>query len=177
MALIPLFHVIADEFGTTAGSEIIMGSFVKLDPITGHVVQATGAPSERAIGIAGDTKSVSTSGMPSTNGALIGMQTTKSSFVNRVSDGLTDETKASAKMTVYHSGGKFATNQYDTTATYTPGADLYVGADGKLQPTTAGSTQVVGYIVSEGPYPSGVPGTDVNGDISLGDYLVFILLP
>lgn len=174
MALIPLFHVIADEFGIDSNAEVIMGEFVKFDSATGLLVKATGAVSERAIGLAGDTKSSSTSGMPTLNGALIGMQTTKSTFVNRVSDGLTDETKASAKMTVYHSGGKFATNMYDTTDSFLPGAPLYIGTSG-LQSTDGGSGQIVGYVVSEGAYPSGVPGTDVNGDISLGDYLVFIL--
>jgi hypothetical protein len=175
MALIPLYHVVADSIDVDSSAEIIMGSMVKIDN-DGEVVQATGAPGEYSFGIAGDTKSASVSGMPSTNGALIGNQTTKSSFVNRVSDGLTDETKASAKMTIYHSGGKFATDQYDKTANYTPGAPLYPGANGKLQPTSAGSGQIVGYVVSEGAYQSGVPGTDINGDISLGDYLVFKLV-
>jgi len=175
MALIPLFHVVADEIDVDSSAEIIMGSMVKLDGTSGAVVQATGAASEYSFGIAGDTKSSSTSGMPSTNGALVGNQTTKQSFVNRVSDGLTDETKASAKMTIYHSGGKFATDQYDTTASYAPGAALYVGAAGILQPTSAGSSQIVGRVIEEGPYGSGVPGTDINGDISLGDYLVFKL--
>lgn len=174
MALIPLFHVVADEIAVDSSADITMGSMVKLDATSGAVVQATGAASEYSFGIAGDTKS-NTPGMPSTNGALIGNQSTKSKFVNRVTDGLSDETKASAKITVYHSGGKFATDQYDTTATYTPGAALYVGANGKLQPTSAGSSQIVGRVVEEGPYGSGVPGTDINGDISLGDYLVFKL--
>ena len=89
---------------------------------------------------------------------------------------LAGSSSASAMMTVYHSNGKFATDQYDTTGTYVPGAALYVGASGKLQTTDAGSAQIVGRVVSEGDYPSGVPGTDVNGDISLGDYLVFKLI-
>jgi len=172
MALIPLFHVVADHF-PTASDEILMGSFVKFDS-SGAVVNADGTASEYAVGVAGDTQSDSTASLPTTNGALIGNQTTKSAFVNRVSDSY-DETKASARMTVYHSGGKFATDQYDTTASYTPGAALYVGADGKLQPTSAGSSQIVGRVVTEGDFPSGVPGIDVDGDITLGDYLTFIL--
>lgn len=172
MALIPRFHVVADELPVDASAEIIMGSFVKLDT-DGEIVQATGAASEYAFGVAGDTKSASTSGMPSTNSAVIGAAGSSQSFVNRVSDGLSDETKASALITVYHSGGKFATDQYDTTGTYVPGAALYVGADGKLQTSDAGSGQIVARVVSEGAYPSGVPGVDVDGDITLGDYLVF----
>ena len=173
MALIPLFHVVADEFPTDSANEILMGSFVKFDT-AGAVVNADGTASEYAVGVAGDTQSNSQASLPTTNGALIGNQNTKSSFVNRVSD-LYDETKASALMTVYHSGGKFATDQYDTTASYTPGAALYVGAAGKLQPTSAGSSQVVGRVVTEGEFPSGVPGVDVDGDITLGEYLTFIL--
>ena len=53
------------------------------------------------------------------------------------------------------------------------GTYMYVGASGKLQTSDAGSGQIVARTISEGPYPSGVPGTDVNGDITLGDYLVF----
>lgn len=175
MALIPRFHVVADELPVDSSAEIIMGSFVKLDA-DGNVVQATGAGSEYAYGVAGDTKSASTAGIPSTNDAVLGAAGTSQSFVNRASDGLTDETKASAKITIYHSGGKFATDQYDTTGTYTPGAALYVGASGKLQTSDAGSGQVVARVVSEGAYPSGVPGVDVDGDITLGDYLVFKLV-
>jgi hypothetical protein len=78
-------------------------------------------------------------------------------------------------MTVYYAGGRFATDQYDDTASYTPGAALYVGAAGQLQPTDAGAAQIVGRVVSVGEFPSGVPGTDVDGDISLGEYLTFIL--
>jgi len=173
MALIPLQHVIADELGVDSSAEILMGSFVKIDT-DGELVQATGAGSENAIGIAGDTKSTSTSSLPTTNGAIIGSSNVSTSFVNRVSDAF-DETKASAMMTVYYAGGRFATDQYDSAASYTPGGALYVGAAGKLQPTDAGSGQVVGRVVSVGEFPSGVPGTDVNGDISLGEYLTFIL--
>jgi len=175
MALIPRFHVVADDLPVDSSASIIMGSFVKLAD-DGEVVQATGAASEYAFGIAGDTKSSSTSGMPSTNNAIIGASGTSQAFVNRASDGLTDETKASAMMTVYHSGGKFASDQYDTTGTYAPGAALYVGANGKLQTSDAGSGQVVARVVSEGAYPSGVPGVDVDGDITLGDYIVFKLV-
>jgi hypothetical protein len=172
MALIPRYHVVADYLPVLSTAEIIMGSFVKFDA-DGFIVQATGAAQEYAYGIAGDTKSSSTSGMPSTNDAILGAGGVSQSFVNRVSDGLTDETKASAKMTVYHSGGKFATDQYDTTGSYVPGAALYVGANGKLQTSDAGSGQIVARTVSEGPFPSGVPGIDTDGDITLGDYLVF----
>lgn len=173
MALIPLFHIVADELPVNSSATIAMGSFVKLNT-TGEVVQATGAASEYAYGISGDNKGT-TASLPTTNGALIGLQTSKEAFVNRVSDP-TDETKASAKITVYHSGGKFASDQYDEDLTYTPGEALYVGASGKLQNTDAGSGQVVARVVSEGAYMSGVPGVDTNGDISLGDYLVFKLV-
>ncbi len=177
MALIPLYHVIADEVPVSSAASIMMGSFVKLSgtataPV---IIQATGVASEIAYGVAGDTKNTSTPGIPSTNPAHIGVDGTEVKFTNRVSDPY-DETRASGKITVYHSGGKFATDQYDTTLTYAPGEPLYVGAAGKLQNVNAGSGQIVGRVVSEGAYMSGVPGIDINGDISLGDYLIFKLV-
>jgi hypothetical protein len=50
---------------------------------------------------------------------------------NRVSD-MFDETKASGKMTVYHSGGEFATDQFAANvSSANPGDDLYA-ANGVL---------------------------------------------
>ncbi len=167
MALIELFHVIADHMPVDAGEEIIEGDFVKINASTGGVILCTAA-GEKPFGIAGDTKSTSVSGLPATNDSSQG------AFVNRVSDSF-DETKASGKITVYHSGGRFATNRYGTIVS-TPGLPLYVDSDGLLTTTSAGAAFVVGtLLVVPGAYDSGVPGIDVNGSLTLGNYLEFKL--
>jgi len=171
MALIEKWFIIADHYPVVAGQEIIEGMFVKLDP-TGAIVKATGAGGEVALGVAADTKSTSVSGLPSTNNAYIGAAPTAQQFVNRVSDTF-DETKASGRMTVYHDGGVFATNQFEQGG-YAVNDPLYVSANGKLTITPSASAQIVGRVVKvPGAYPSGVPGVDVQGSISLGDYLEY----
>jgi len=171
MALIEKWFIIADHYPVVAGQEIIEGMFVKLDP-TGAIVKATGAGGEIALGVAADTKSTSVSGLPSTNSAYIGAAATAQQFINRVSDTF-DETKASGRMTVYHNGGVFATNQFEA-GSYAINDPLYVSGNGKLTVAASASTQIVGRVVKvPGAYPSGVPGTDVQGSISLGDYLEY----
>lgn len=187
MALIPLYFVVADHLEVAAtynnaAVEILEGQFVKIDPVGGKIIPCDTA-GELPYGVAGDTKSTSVSGLPSINDANLSngddMQGTANTrpFVNRVSDSF-DETKASGRITVYHSGGKFATNQYEPIpngVAYAPGLPLYVSANGLLD-TAAGAGNIVATCVSvPAAYPSGVPGVDVLGSISLGDYLVFKL--
>lgn len=167
MALIEKYHVIADHYPVATGETIIEGMFGKLNS-SGEVVLATGAASEVAIGVCGDTKSTSTSGLPTTNASSMG------SFVNRVSDNF-DETRASGRCTVYHSGGVFATNQY--TGSFAVNDALYVHSTSVLTATPSTSAQIVGYVVkAPGAYESGVPGTDVNGSLTLGNYMEFKLV-
>ena len=152
MALIELFHVVADHMPVKAGQEIIEGDFVKIDSSTGSLVICDTA-GEKPYGIAGDTKSTSASGLPATSNSSQG------AFVNRVSDSF-DETKASGKLTVYHSGGRFATNRYGTVAS-TPGASLYVNSTGKLTTTAAGANFVVTCLCSgTGTLTTGNNNTD-----------------
>jgi len=169
MALIPIYHVVADYIDVDANETITMGQCVKM--AADGELELVDATSDVVYGIAGDTKSDSTPGIPSTNPATIGSSNVDTKFTNRVSDPY-DETKASGKITVYHSGGKFATDQYESDD-FAPGDALYTSANGKLTKTPSASTQVIGYVVSFGDYPSGVPGIDVDGDITLGEYLVF----
>ncbi|MEI6421885.1 MAG: hypothetical protein WCP55_06670 [Lentisphaerota bacterium] len=124
-----------------------------------------------ALGIAGDTKSTSASAMP-------GVYT---DWQNRVNDGY-DETKASGLMTVYENGGEFATDQFanDVLVALT-GTYLYGSSAGKLQSTPTAKDPIAVLTRVAGPYPSGVPGTDINGDMALkGDqnnqYIEFKLL-
>jgi hypothetical protein len=174
MALIEKFVVVADHYPVAAGEELIEGMWGMFNS-SGEIVKATGGGSTTTIGVLGDTKSTSTSGLPSTNNALLGADATSQAFVNRVSD-MYDESKASGRMTVYHSGGTFATNQYESTITSSslPGIALYVSGNGKLTSSASANSQIVATLVkAPGAYESGVPGTDVNGSLSLGTYLEF----
>jgi hypothetical protein len=161
MALVELYHVVAASRAVKSGTTIKEGMIVSLDS-SGEVVPVDGTNSW-PYGIAGDTKSTSASSMP---GIASGWQ-------NRASDYF-DESKASAKMTVYHSGGEFATDQFlgtDVDDTTAPGTLLYptTGAVLGLVGSDAGAGVAVARLLKPaGAYPSGVPGTDINGDIALG---------
>jgi len=166
MALVEKFFVVASEH-PVGTSDIKEGQVVKLNssrmivPYDGDGV---------VLGIAGDTKSTSASAMP---GVYPGWQ-------NRVPDGF-DETKASGLMTVYENGGEFATDQYeDDVLTALPGVNLYASSNGKLQATSSGNAIAV-LTRAAGPYISGVPGIDINGDMALrgehsNQYIEFKLL-
>lgn len=167
MALIEQFHILAAHFPVASGQSIIEGQLVKLDSF-GNVVIAAGGAGETCIGVAGDTKSTSVSGLPATNSSSQG------AFVNRVSDQF-DETKASGRMTVYMAGGQFATNQY----VGSPAVNdfLYVDTTGSFTSTPSTSAQKVALCVgAAGAFDSGVPGLDVNGSLTLGNYITFKLL-
>lgn len=169
MALIEQFFLVAQNYAVKAGEEIIEGMWVKQDTTTGEAVLATGATSEVAVGVSGDTKSDSTSGLPTTNASSVG------AFVNRLPD-MYDETKASGKITVYQGlGGAFATDMFETDVSSAAiGDPLYVSSNGKLQAAASTSAQVVAILTKKpAAYPSGVPGVDVDGDLSLGTYCEF----
>jgi hypothetical protein len=155
MALIPIFHVVAAERAVASGQSIKMGQVVSLNSDGEVVVQGSANPV--AYGLAGDTKSTSASYMPGIS----------SGWQNRVSD-YYDETKASAKMTVYHSGGEFALDQFNANvASLAINAPLYA-YNGILDSQNAQDATVVARLIKlAGTYPSGVPGIDINGDQAL----------
>lgn len=165
MALVEKFHVVAAERPVASGQTIKEGQCVCLNTLGQVVIEGAAiagdnnSPYYVTYGIAGDTKSTTASYMP---GVAAGWQ-------NRVSD-YYDETKASAKMTVYHSGGEFATDQYATNvASSVPYAALYAKA-GVLDTSGegGGSAYVVARLTQAAAYyPSGVPGVDINGDMYL----------
>jgi len=158
MALIEKFHVVASEMDVLTGETIKEGMVVSLttsSDVTKVVKQRAAYPTP--FGIAGDTKSTSASAMP---GVDTGWQ-------NRVSD-YYDETKASGKMTVYHSGGEFATDQFNANVASATILTALYAYEGLLDTTNAQSDIIVGYLTKlDGSYPSGVPGTDINGDMAL----------
>lgn len=166
MALVEKYHVVAavHPVGSTAIKE---GQLVKLNT-SGEIEPYAG--SGTILGVASDTKSTSASGMP---GIYEGWQ-------NRASD-MYNETGASRSMTVYMAGGEFATDQFESDVeAANPGILLYGSSNGKLQAASSG-TAVAVLTRAAGAYPSGVPGTDINGDQALrGDntnqYIEFKLL-
>lgn len=166
MALVELFHVVAANH-TVGSTAIDEGQLVKLNT-SGEAVPYDG--SGVVIGVAGDTKSSSASAMP---GIATGWQ-------NRASDSY-NETAASRELTVYMAGGQFATDQFETDVeSANVGVKLYASSNGKLQATSSGDAVAV-LTKAAGSYPSGVPGTDINGDLALsGDnsnqYIEFKLL-
>lgn len=159
MALVEMFHVVAAERPVASGETIKEGQIVSLNLSGEVVIQGLGANGTfvTPYGLAGDTKSTTASSMP---GIASGWQ-------NRVSDYF-DETKASAKMTVYHSGGEFATDMFATNvASAAIMAPLYA-QNGQLETLSTQSQIIVAYLVkAAGTYPSGVPGVDLNGDQAL----------
>jgi len=152
MALIEKFYVVASEHpvGSTTikeGQLVVLNSSREIIPYAG---------SGTVLGIAGDSKQTSASYMP---GVYDGWQ-------NRVTDGM-NETGASGLMTVYHGGGEFATDQFETDVLAANAGDpLYASTSGRLQATSSGSAVAV-LTKAAGSYPSGVPGTDINGDMAL----------
>lgn len=188
MALVEKYHVIAAVYDVLSTSpEIKEGMLVKLDGASGAVTRVEAA-TDTVLGVAGDAFGGSVSSMPGVGTGYISGGNTVS-FQNRVSDYF-DETKASGKITVYHSGGEFATDQFTGTLDATQvGKVLIAHSSGVLtlnamtqqQLITAQITPVAILTKAQGVYPSGVPGTDLNGDMALGgannnEYIEFKLL-
>ncbi len=152
MALIERYHVVAAERIVASGETIKEGQIVSLNTSGEVVLQGSSYP--YPYGIAGDTKSTSASAMPGIS----------SGWQNRVSD-FYNETKASGKMTVYHSGGEFATDQFASNVSSAAVMTLLYAVNGVLETVNSQSSGAVARVVkAAGMYPSGVPGTDLNGD-------------
>jgi hypothetical protein len=175
MAIIPLYYVVASSVDLDPDTlDIKEGMGVALNGIAGARRVTTGDDG-KVFGLAGDTHSTSASSMP---GVSTGWQ-------NRVSDGY-DETKASAKLTVYHGGGEFATDQFVDTNMDAAHVGQYLKVSestGTLTLDGAAKTadSVAMLMQPAGAYPSGVPGTDINQDAELGgdnsnQYIVVKLL-
>lgn len=166
MALIERYHVVAAERLVATGETIKEGQIVSLNS-SGEVVLQS-ATNTWPYGLAGDTKSTSASAMPGVGSSVVSPSGDTQGFQNRVSDYF-DETKASGKMTVYHSGGEFATDQFASNVSSAAVGTALYGYVGLLDDNDGHSTsRVVGYVVkAAGTYPSGVPGVDLNGDQAL----------
>ena len=160
MALVEKYHVVAAVKAVNVAATIKEGMIVSL-AADGSVVQQSDTY-QIPYGIAGDTKSTSASAMPGIS----------SGWQNRVSD-FFDETKASAKMTVYHSGGEFATDQFVSNAGSAAVMTPLYARNGLLAVAQGLGSGIVGYLTMQaGAYPSGVPGVDTttyDGQTYVGD--------
>jgi hypothetical protein len=176
MAIIPLYFQFASSVDIDPlTTDIKEGMCVALNGVSGARRVEKAGDDAKVFGLAGDTKSTTASSMP---GVADGWQ-------NRVSDGF-NETKASAKLTVYHGGGEFATDQFVDANVAAANVGHYFKAStatGTL--TWQGATRTVESVAMlmqpAGAYPSGVPGTDINQDAALGgdntnQYIVIKLL-
>ena len=206
MALIEVFHVVASQYpiATASATDIPQGRIVTLDA-NGEVTLAdanTGtvaAGEPLNVGIAGDSRSSGVTSYTPESGSSLHQQQglTKATDLdgslilgsygdaqrftqNRVADNY-NEVLASGKMTVYHSGGEFWTDQYETTrdtggaiTVFTPGTALFSSrgstaanrglfTDQVVIESANGESAYVGIsLTSPTGYPSGVPGTGPN---------------
>lgn len=183
MALIEIQHVIADMYNVDPDwtDAIVEGMLVKLN--ANGYVEACDTAGELVLGVAGDTQAntggaeTGSSNTPYADELVINSNGAKRWTQNRVSD-FFDETLASGKLTVYQSGGKFATDIYeDTVDSAVPGNLLYTSDNGKLTTASAGDENIVGICTAAvAEWDSGVPGIDTaKGSITLGDYVEFKL--
>ncbi len=206
MGLIEVFHVAASQYpiDTANATDIPQGRLVSLDA-NGQVTLAdanTGTVvggDPLTVGIAGDSRSDGTTSFTPESGSPLNVQQgiTKATALsgslilgaygdsqrftqNRVADNF-NEVLASGKMTVYHSGGEFWTDQFETTqdtggaaTTFTPGTAVFASRAGTATNQGLFSDQVVAdsvngesalvaiAVTSPTGYPSGVPGTGPN---------------
>lgn len=150
MALIEIYHVVADfyDVDATLSAGILEGMAVGLVASGDKSVVAKGdGATVQAIGLAGDSfRTDEGKTTPYSADLVIGANSPVASPTpnlrwsqNKVSD-FFNETAASGKMTVYTSGGKFATDQFvdlGTADSYEIGEKLYA-ADGLLTNVPAG---------------------------------------
>ena len=181
MALIPVYFTVAGQFkiDNSATTPIAPGTLLSLtEGGDGEAYVSKASTSSGVVGVAGDGFRTELLSPPASGYAadiVIGSNgntTTRSQ--NRLSD-LFRETGASGLMTTYSGSGTFRTTEYATGLTWTVGQKLYSNASGLLT-NVSNSGGAVGTLVKKpSAFPSGVPGTDIDGSMSLGTYLTFNL--
>jgi len=183
MALIVEYHVVADIYPCTAA--VTAGMVVSLNAAGTIVPTPVGNNQTTVLGIAGDSHLAAEGETTAYSdqvviGAHAYAAAARTRFTeNRVSD-FYDETGASAKITVYHGGGKFwisedlldgdgaafAVNDLVGRSATTAGEWLRTATAGQEAGIAVGALQ---------NYPSGVPGVDVQQSISLGQFAPIVL--
>lgn len=158
--IIPVYHIVASVLPIESTTALEAGHVVGLDS-NGYCVKAYGNGTIVAIGLAGDRNRASEA----------------YEWVNRVSDA-GNETSASGKLTVYHSGGEFYVDMNDSRittpggttiegvvssgTTVTPGTALYaenaIGNRGRLTSTSTTTVIVARVLEEAAELASGIPG-------------------
>lgn len=196
MALQEIFHVVASSFPIDAddftNQPVIPGGRLVTLTTSGKVTLQT-VVTGRLVGIAGDTKAQnfsSTVRNPESDAIVIGADGGQVRFTQNGVNFNYNDTIGSGKMTVYHGGGEFYTDQYSLVAdngsaqSFVPGAALYSTylntptnqTGGLFTADATGSKEVVGITIEEpSALQSGVPGTDVRGSMSWGTFLRVLL--
>ena len=175
MALIPVQHVVCPSYPVdpdwdfaTQGT-IQAGRVVSLDG-AGNVMLANSAGAHLPLGLAADNLMNVGGGTSYAANLVLGAAGVGTQFTqNRVSDYF-NETVASGLMAVYHGGGSFLTDQF-ATVTFVPGIPVYADATGQVTNVVVAAFLIGICTTTTAAYPSGVPGTDIQGSISLGNYL------
>lgn len=176
MALIVEYHVVADQYavGSTA---ISAGMLVSLDGAGVVIPTPTGSNAAIVLGIAGDSALTSEGRSTAySDQVFIGAAASARWTENRVSD-FYDETTASDKITVYHGGGKFWISEdlFDASPAVNAYVDNSATTDGEYRITATAGQEIGIAVGTSQAYPSGVPGTDINGSITLGNFIPVIL--
>lgn len=190
MALIPVYHQFAGNFNVDPNTtwQALAGSWVRLAELDRNTyVQPITVATQSTLGVLGDSRHSSASGSGYSADLIIGAYPLSPPVgrvrptQNRASD-MFDETLSSGMATVYFGGGDFWTDQFETLTggnpiNYSPGDDLYLSANGIITNVgTTGTNPRVGILIEDPKaYPSGVPGTDISGSLSLGTFLHFVM--
>lgn len=183
MALIVIQHSVVDAFPVdptfvvTSTTRVLAGCLVGLNS---SAFLAKGSATVQPLGIAGD--SISDEYKTTAYGADLVVSPTgaKRWTQNRI-DNAFNEALASGLMTVYLGSGKFATDQYVTSDSWSTnlGQKVYTDPTGNFTLSSATNARPVGYVAAAPTdFPSGVPGVDapsVLNSMSLGQYLTVIM--
>jgi len=187
MALIVEYHVLADMY-PMGSTEILAGMNVSLNgagqviptPLAGNVETVLGIAGDSDRHTQGQTTAYSDQVLIGAGGGWAGGAAGTTRWTeNRVPD-FYDETAAAGKMTIYHGGGKFwiSCDLFDDEGTTVAVNDMLTRSGtvaGEWNDGATGGQEVAIAVGTCQQYPSGVPGTDVQGSISLGDYVPVVL--
>jgi hypothetical protein len=179
MALIPVYFTIAGsfQFDNSSATPVAPGTLMKLTAGAGDAAYVAAAnTTSGVVGVAADAFLSNMLNPPASGYAadiVINSQGDTTRSQDRISD-LFKETLASGLMTVYSGSGTFRTTMY-ANVTYTLGQPLFSDAYGNVTNVSNAGGKIGIVVGLPLAFPSGVPGTDIDGSISLGTYLTFNL--
>ena len=165
--LIEVYHVVADQYPVSASeANIEAGNVVAIN--SDGEMELAGNNATNVIGLAGDAKGVEGPTTDYSKQIIIGAGNTDMYTQNRVSD-FYNETLGSDMITVYNSGGKFYISDdiFSNASNVNPGDHLDPADGGALVVDGTPDVDIAVAVGSASGYPSGVPGTDIDGHMEL----------